>query len=66
MNEYLQSICVCSLHTCRAVTFLYREIQASSEHGFVPPGGSAELLILGTFFPLIGRWNGYRSNPGSS
>ena len=33
------------------MTFLYRETQASSEHGFVFPGGSAELLILGTFFP---------------
>lgn len=36
-----------------AVTFLYRETQASSEHGFVFPGGSAELLILGTFFPAL-------------
>lgn len=42
---------VYAYHTWRAVTFLYRETQASSEHGFVFPGGSAELLILGTFFP---------------
>lgn len=39
---------VYAYHTWRVLWLSYTETQASSEHGFVFPGGSVELLILGT------------------